>query len=94
MFSRAEFIFVIIIFLWFACYTRITGENMHYGTPINPQMPSFVPGGSSSGSAVAVAAELVDFALGTFICLVVECSSKSVNLFKYISKEGSNILGC
>ncbi|XVF67217.1 hypothetical protein PTKIN_Ptkin10aG0102300 [Pterospermum kingtungense] len=43
----------------------ITGENRHYGTPINPTMPSNVPGGSSSGSAVAVAAELVDFALGT-----------------------------
>ncbi|XVE66560.1 hypothetical protein DITRI_Ditri08aG0088200 [Diplodiscus trichospermus] len=43
----------------------ITGENKHYGTPTNPNMPSFVPGGSSSGSAVAVAAELVDFALGT-----------------------------
>ncbi|XP_038682418.1 outer envelope protein 64, mitochondrial isoform X2 [Tripterygium wilfordii] len=43
----------------------ISGENMHYGTPVNPQMPSYVPGGSSSGSAVAVAAELVDFALGT-----------------------------
>ncbi|XP_022744382.1 outer envelope protein 64, mitochondrial-like isoform X3 [Durio zibethinus] len=43
----------------------ITGENKHYGTPINPNMPSNVPGGSSSGSAVAVAAKLVDFALGT-----------------------------
>ncbi|KAL9673817.1 hypothetical protein QQ045_030079 [Rhodiola kirilowii] len=43
----------------------ITGENKFYGTPINPLMPSHVPGGSSSGSAVAVAAELVDFALGT-----------------------------
>ncbi|KAK9286325.1 hypothetical protein L1049_014716 [Liquidambar formosana] len=43
----------------------ITGENMHYGIPTNPQMPSHIPGGSSSGSAVAVAAELVDFALGT-----------------------------
>ncbi|KAJ4716892.1 outer envelope protein 64, mitochondrial [Melia azedarach] len=43
----------------------ITGENKHYGTPVNPQMPSHIPGGSSSGSAVAVAAELVDFALGT-----------------------------
>ncbi|GMJ12920.1 ARABIDOPSIS THALIANA TRANSLOCON AT THE OUTER MEMBRANE OF CHLOROPLASTS 64-V, outer membrane 64 [Hibiscus trionum] len=43
----------------------ITGENKHYGTPINPIMPSNIPGGSSSGSAVAVAAELVDFALGT-----------------------------
>ncbi|KAK0589716.1 hypothetical protein LWI29_017728 [Acer saccharum] len=43
----------------------ITGENKHYGTPINPQMPSHIPGGSSSGSAVAVATEIVDFALGT-----------------------------
>ncbi|KAF5951892.1 hypothetical protein HYC85_009836 [Camellia sinensis] len=43
----------------------ITGENVHYGTPSNPQMPSHIPGGSSSGSAVAVASELVDFAIGT-----------------------------
>ncbi|KAE8716774.1 Outer envelope protein 64 [Hibiscus syriacus] len=43
----------------------MTGENKHYGTPTNPTMPSHLPGGSSSGSAVAVAAELVDFALGT-----------------------------
>ncbi|KAK2982325.1 hypothetical protein RJ640_009022 [Escallonia rubra] len=43
----------------------ITGENVHYGTPTNPRMPSRVPGGSSSGSAVAVASELADFALGT-----------------------------
>lgn len=43
----------------------ITGENSHYGTPMNPNLPSHVPGGSSSGSAVAVAAKLVDFAIGT-----------------------------
>ncbi|KAG6498451.1 hypothetical protein ZIOFF_046365 [Zingiber officinale] len=43
----------------------VTGENLHYGTPYNPELPSLVPGGSCSGSAVAVAAELVDFALGT-----------------------------
>ncbi|GMY39049.1 outer envelope protein 64, mitochondrial, partial [Fagus crenata] len=43
----------------------ITGENVHYGTPTNPQMPSCIPGGSSSGSAVAVATGLADFALGT-----------------------------
>ncbi|KAH7575593.1 hypothetical protein ACOSP7_004658 [Xanthoceras sorbifolium] len=43
----------------------ITGENKHYGTPTNLLMPSHIPGGSSSGSAVAVATELVDFALGT-----------------------------
>jgi len=28
------------------------GENMHYGTPVNPTCPDRVPGGSSSGSAV------------------------------------------
>ncbi|KAL0422382.1 UNVERIFIED_CONTAM: Outer envelope protein 64, mitochondrial [Sesamum latifolium] len=43
----------------------ILGENKNYGTPINPAKPSHVPGGSSSGSAVAVAAQIVDFALGT-----------------------------
>ncbi|XP_047066939.1 amidase 1-like [Lolium rigidum] len=43
----------------------INGENAHYGTPVNPCAPGRVPGGSSSGSAVAVAANLADFALGT-----------------------------
>jgi amidase len=43
----------------------IFGENAHYGTPINPRAPGRVPGGSSSGSAAAVAGQLVDFALGT-----------------------------
>ena len=43
----------------------LTGENLHYGTPLNPAAPDRVPGGSSSGSASAVAAGLVDFALGT-----------------------------
>ncbi|GLT56262.1 hypothetical protein SLA2020_293160 [Shorea laevis] len=43
----------------------INGENKHYGTPRNPCAPDRVPGGSSSGSAVAVAAKLVDFSLGT-----------------------------
>ncbi|KAL6911513.1 hypothetical protein ACP4OV_000318 [Aristida adscensionis] len=43
----------------------VTGENLHCGTPINSAAPSLVPGGSCSGSAVAVAAQLVDFALGT-----------------------------
>jgi amidase len=43
----------------------LTGENAHYGTPININAPGRVPGGSSSGSAAAVAAGLVDFALGS-----------------------------
>jgi len=41
------------------------GENPHYGPPINPRAPDRVPGGSSSGSAAAVAGGLCDFAFGT-----------------------------
>ena len=43
----------------------LNGENVHYGTPTNPRAPGRIPGGSSSGSAVAVAGGLADFALGT-----------------------------
>jgi amidase len=43
----------------------ILGENPFDGTPRNPRAPGRVPGGSSSGSAVAVAAGLCDTALGT-----------------------------
>jgi amidase len=46
------------------CYS-IAGENLHYGTPVNPQAPDRIPGGSSSGSAAAVAGGIVEFALGT-----------------------------
>jgi amidase len=43
----------------------LLGANAHYGTPINPRAKNRHPGGSSSGSAVAAAAGLADFALGT-----------------------------
>jgi amidase len=43
----------------------LNGENAHYGTPINANAPGRIPGGSSSGSAAAVAGVLVDFALGS-----------------------------
>ena len=43
----------------------LTGENAHYGTPVNVRAPDRVPGGSSSGSAAAVAGGLVDFAIGS-----------------------------
>ena len=43
----------------------LMGENAHYGTPININAPGRVPGGSSSGSAAAVAGRLVDFAVGS-----------------------------
>ncbi|WP_027134422.1 amidase [Geminicoccus roseus] len=43
----------------------LLGRNQFYGTPVNPSAPGRVPGGSSSGSASAVAGGLVDTALGT-----------------------------
>ena len=43
----------------------ILGNSPHFGTPTNPSATDRVPGGSSSGSAAAVAASLVDFSLGS-----------------------------
>ena len=43
----------------------LLGINKFYGTPQNPRAPDRVPGGSSSGSASAVAGGLVDVALGS-----------------------------
>jgi amidase len=43
----------------------IHGDNVHYGAPRNSAAPQRVTGGSSSGSAAAVAAGLVDFTLAT-----------------------------
>src|SRR5450830_133370 len=43
----------------------MTGINDWSGTPVNPQDPARMPGGSSSGCAVAVGAGLVDVAIGS-----------------------------
>jgi amidase len=43
----------------------LNGLNIHYGAPLNPLCPERLPGGSSSGSAVAVAAGDIDIGLGT-----------------------------
>jgi amidase len=43
----------------------ILGENVFQGTPVNSAAPDRVPGGSSAGSAAAVAAGMCDIALGT-----------------------------
>ena len=42
-----------------------SGVNEWFGTPVNPLDPGLVPGGSSSGSAVAVADGEADVAYGT-----------------------------
>ena len=46
-------------------FYSLLGANHHYGTPRNTHAPGCVPGGSSSGSAAAVAARLCDFAVGS-----------------------------
>lgn len=43
----------------------LSGENWHYGSPINPHDPRRYCGGSSSGTVAAAAGGLVDFAVGT-----------------------------
>jgi len=43
----------------------VTGINPWFGTPVNPLDPSLAPGGSSSGSAVAVATGEAEVAYGT-----------------------------
>lgn len=43
----------------------LTGENVHYGTPVNPRCPDRLPGGSSSGAGSAVAGGLCDVGLGS-----------------------------
>ena len=46
-------------------FYSVTGENAHYGTPLNVRAPGRVPGGSSAGSAAATGAGVCDFALGS-----------------------------
>jgi allophanate hydrolase len=45
--------------------TGLVGVRSPYGVPRNVLRADLIPGGSSSGSAAAVAAEIVDFSLGT-----------------------------
>jgi len=47
---------------------RASGMNDYYGTPVNPLDRGRIPGGSSSGSAVAVANGTADVAFGTDTC--------------------------
>jgi Asp-tRNA(Asn)/Glu-tRNA(Gln) amidotransferase A subunit family amidase len=43
----------------------VTSQNPHYGGVVNPRAPGRMPGGSSGGSAVAVAAGMCDWAIGS-----------------------------
>jgi amidase len=46
-------------------FYSLSGDNAHYGAPQNLRAPGRMPGGSSSGSAAALTAEMCDFTLGS-----------------------------
>lgn len=66
----------------------LLGENFFYGTPLNPRAPDRVPGGSSCGSASAVACGLADFALGTDTGGSVRIPSSNCGIFGFRPTHG------
>lgn len=67
----------------------LEGRNIHYGSLINPVCADRLPGGSSSGSAVAVAAGLADFALGTDTGGSVRVPANFLGLFGFRPSRGA-----
>lgn len=66
----------------------LLGENHFDGTPLNPRGPDRVPGGSSAGSASAVACGIVDFALGTDTGGSVRVPASNCGIFGYRPSHG------
>ncbi len=67
----------------------LEGRNVHHNRLVNPVCPGRLPGGSSSGSAVAVAARLVDFALGTDTGGSVRVPANFLGLFGFRPSHGA-----
>ncbi|MDB4977720.1 MAG: amidase family protein [Myxococcaceae bacterium] len=67
----------------------LAGINVHYGTPQNPRASGRLCGGSSCGSAAAVAAALCDFALGTDTAGSVRIPSAFCGLFGIRGTHGA-----
>lgn len=66
----------------------LNGENVHYGTPRNPAAPLRIPGGSSSGSAAAVAGGTADIGLGSDTAGSVRIPASYCGLFGYRPSHG------
>ena len=67
----------------------LEGRNVHYDVLVNPVCPDRLPGGSSSGSGVAVAAGLVDFALGTDTGGSIRVPANFLGLFGFRPSHGA-----
>jgi amidase/aspartyl-tRNA(Asn)/glutamyl-tRNA(Gln) amidotransferase subunit A len=66
----------------------LTGENAHYGDCERPRFPGRTSGGSSSGSAAAVAANVVPFAIGTDTGGSIRVPAAFCGIFGYRSVPG------
>ncbi|MCI1880960.1 MAG: amidase [Sporolactobacillus sp.] len=67
----------------------LKGDNIHFPPVINPRFPQAYTGGSSSGSAAAVAGGLTDFAIGTDTGGSVRIPSAYCGLFGMRPTHGS-----
>ena len=73
----------------------LNGANGHYGTPRNPAAPDRLPGGSSSGSATAVASGDADIGLGTDTGGSIRVPSSYCGLYGFRPSWGAiDIGGC
>lgn len=71
----------------------ITGENPHYGDCEHPGFPGRTSGGSSSGSAAAVAARIVPFAIGTDTGGSIRVPAAFCGLFGFRHQPGTDLIG-
>jgi amidase len=72
----------------------LNGQNMHTGTPVNQRAPGRIPGGSSSGSAAAMAAGICDFAIGSDTGGSVRAPASYCGLFGIRPSHGRLPLEC
>lgn len=67
----------------------LAGNNFHYGSPINPAATDRLTGGSSCGSAAAVAAGLCDIGLGTDTAGSIRAPASFCGVFGFRPTHGS-----
>lgn len=70
----------------------LTGENAHFGDCEHPRFPGRTTGGSSSGSALAVAADIVPFAVGTDTGGSVRVPAAFCGIFGYRGTPGDALI--
>jgi amidase len=66
----------------------LAGNNYHYGSPVNSAAPDRLTGGSSCGSAAAVAAGLCDIGLGTDTAGSVRAPASFCGVYGFRSTHG------